>query len=179
MSLDVQVLGVQRVLAVIAVPEEAVLLFGPALALDDEPDSVRRTLRRMRHARRQQQHFALMDRNVDAAAVLHGPQRHRAFELIEELLARILVVVAAHVRAADHHDDELGMLEYAPVAHRRFEKLAMLFDPLLQVECFERVHDASPAAPTCWRGERVSVDSPRSIDGRRALALAEIRDAVA
>ena len=86
----------------------------------------------MRHARRQQQHFAFADRNVDAAAVLHGPQRHVAFELIEEFLARIFMVVGARVRAADHHDDEFGMLEHPPVAHRRFQKFAMLIDPLTQ-----------------------------------------------
>ena len=72
---DPQVFAVQAGVAAFAVPEETSGLAGAALALHDEPDSICKPLRRMRYMGRQQQHVA--------------------FELVEELLARIVVVVLA------------------------------------------------------------------------------------
>ena len=81
--------------AVLAVPEEAVLFAGAALALHDKSDRVGEALRRMRHVRWQQQDVAFADCDVDRLPVLHGLQHHVAFELVEELLARIVVKILA------------------------------------------------------------------------------------
>ena len=92
---DFEIFGVQRILAMIAIPQESVLLAGPALTLDHQAHRVRITLRRMRHVRRQQQNLAFADRNVDTGAVLNRVQQHVAFELVEEFFAGVVVIVAA------------------------------------------------------------------------------------
>src|SRR5690606_10857470 len=138
----VQILGIQRVVAALAEPEKTVLFLGPALALDHQAHGVGEALRRMGHVGRQQQDFALTNGDVDALAVLDGPQQHVAFELVEEFLARVVVIVGAGVRPADHHDDELGVAEHLAVAHRRLEEFAVLVDPSLKIERLERFHAA-------------------------------------
>ena len=93
--LELEVLGVELVAAGLAVPEEAVLFAGAALAFHDESDRVGEALRRMRHVRWQQQDVAFADFDVDRLPVLHGLQHHVAFELVEELLARVIVKILA------------------------------------------------------------------------------------
>ena len=88
----------------------------------------------MAHVRRQQEDVAGADRHVARTAVLHDPQRHVAVELVEELLERVVVVVGALVRAADHRDDEIGVFPDLRVADRRLQELAVLVDPALEVE---------------------------------------------
>src|SRR5262249_10051985 len=66
-----------------------------------------------------------------------------AFQLIEELLARIDVIVLAGVRAADHHDDEVAVAKYALVTDRWAQQRPVGIDPLPQVECLQGLHVAS------------------------------------
>ena len=102
--------------------------------LDDEPDAVRRPLRRMAHVRRQQEHVAGANRHVARTPVLHDAQHHVARELVEELLERIVVIVGALVGSADERDDEVGVLPDLRVANRRLQQVAMLVDPPGEVE---------------------------------------------
>src|SRR5215831_19439617 len=82
----------------------------------------------MAHMRRQQKNVALADRHVvELAAVDH-------LELVEELLDRIVVIVGALVRAADHLHSHGAVLEHLLVADRRLEQVLMLLDPALEVE---------------------------------------------
>src|SRR5690606_16774617 len=111
-----------------------ILLVGTALPFDDEPYGIRESLGRVRHARRKQEDLAFPARTIHASTVLHRAQHHVAFDLIEELLARIIVIVAAIVRSADDHDDELRVRKDLLVAHRRFQELAMLVDPGAEIE---------------------------------------------
>jgi hypothetical protein len=64
-------------------------------------------------------------------------------ELVEELRTLVPVVVAARVRAADDHHDEVAV-EQALVAHRRLQQVAVPLDPVLQVEG-GRQHVSPPA----------------------------------
>jgi hypothetical protein len=135
-----QVFRVERVLAVFAVPQKTVLFFRSPLTLYDEADGVCEPLWRMRNSRGQQEDLALTDGYIDLTAVLHGPQDHVAFELIEELLAGVIVEVAPRIGAADHHDDEFRIAKYLAIAHGRLEELAMFLDPLTEVERFAYAH---------------------------------------
>src|SRR6185437_7229517 len=115
----------------------------------------------MRRARRQVEDFAGADWQVATLpAILHA-QHHLAFELMEELRAFVPVIVAARVRAAHDHDDEIAIHD-ALVADRWLQQVAMLVDPALQVEgrcerhgCF-LPYDATlaPAQPG-WKGSAV------------------------
>ena len=62
-------------------------------------------------------------------AVLPDAQDHVARELVEELLARVVVEVGALVGSADDGDDEVAVVPDLGVADRRLELVAVLVDP--------------------------------------------------
>ena len=87
--------------------------------------------------RRQQEDLALADRHVIEIAgggVMHL-QQHVAFHLVEEFLDRIVVVVGATVRATDHGDHQVGVLEHKLIADRRLQEMRVFVDPLREIEC--------------------------------------------
>src|SRR3979409_673895 len=129
--------------AVLAVPLEAIELAGAAGALDHQAHGVCGPLRRMRQVGRNEQDFAGADRHLGASPGLHGPEHHVAFELVEELLPRVDVVVLAGVRAAHHHDDEIAIAKHALVAHRRLQLRAVRIDPLPEIERLQGFHVSS------------------------------------
>src|SRR5690606_22270397 len=124
---------VELVVAAFAEPHQPVVLVRQPLALDHQADRTFRALWRMRHARRQQEGLAGADRDIAHAAVLLDAQHHLALELVEPLRTFLPVVVGARIRAADHHDDEVAVVD-ALVAHRRPEQVAVLVDPLLEIQ---------------------------------------------
>src|SRR5215218_2342104 len=88
----------------------------------------------MPHVRRQEKDFTLADRDVIKIAVIADLEHHVAFELIEELLDRIIVVVAALVGAAHHLDGHGSVLEHFFIADRRLEKVSIVLYPFLEAE---------------------------------------------
>src|SRR3546814_4598940 len=109
------------------------VLVRQALAFDDQADRVGHALRRVRHARRQEEYLAGADRDVARRTVLLDAKHHLALELVEPLRAFIPVVVGAGVRPADDHHDELAVVA-ALVADRRLEQVAVFLHPGLQAE---------------------------------------------
>ena len=91
----------------------------------------------MADMRRQQEDVALADRHVARPAVLVQPKHHVALELVEEFLERIVVVIGALVRSANHGNDEVRIREDLGVADRRLEYVAVGVDLFLQVESGE------------------------------------------
>ena len=74
---------------------------------DHQPDrAVLRALRRMAHMGGQKENVALADRHVIelAAGGVEQLQDHVALQLIEEFLDRIVVIIGALVRPANHGD---------------------------------------------------------------------------
>ena len=74
------------------------------------------------------------DRHVVEIAVVADLEHHVALELVEELLDRIVVVVGALVRPADHLHGHVAVLEHLLVADRRLQQVLVLVDPFLEVE---------------------------------------------
>src|SRR5882724_3893602 len=94
-----------------------------------------RPLRRMAVMARQQDDLARLHRNLPRAAILDHVEDDVAAQLVEEFLVRVVVVVAALVRTADHLDDQvLGRRKHEPVADRRFQQVRMLVDPAGKIE---------------------------------------------
>ena len=120
---------VQLALATFAVPLETVGFVRTAHPLHHQADGVSRPARRMRRVSWQQQHLALADGHIDQLAVLYRSQRDVALELVEELIARIDVKIAAIIGAADDHDDEFAVAEQQFVADRRLELRPVRVDP--------------------------------------------------
>src|SRR6266404_4413839 len=126
---------VQLAAAAVADPEEGVLLPGQPAPLDHQPHRVGRALRGVGSVRREQEDLAFPDGNVDALSSLQRAQHHVAFHLVEELLALVDVVVGARVRSAHHRDHEVAVsFPDLRVSHRGLEQVAVLVDPLAEVE---------------------------------------------
>src|SRR5437016_3557677 len=149
LELDTEVGDPQRRLvedraAPLAVPAERLRLPWLPLALDHQPDRPRPADGAVRDEGREQQHLALADREVPALAVLDDAEDNVALELVEELLARVDVIVVPLVRAADDHDLEVRVLPDHGVADRRREEVAMLVDPGFEVERSQFCHGDPP-----------------------------------
>ena len=69
-----------------------------------------------------------------APAVLPDPQDHVAAELVEELVAGVVVEVGALVGPADDGHDEVTLVPDLRVADRRLQLLAVLLDPAGEVD---------------------------------------------
>ena len=102
---------------------------------------------------RQEEHLALADGDVARAAVLPDPQHHVAAELVEELVARVVVEVGALVGAADDGDDEVALVPDLGVADRRAQLLAVLLDPAGEVD-----RATSTPCRTAAAGHRLDLD---------------------
>src|SRR5581483_4539426 len=112
--------------------------------------------------------LSLADRYLHPAAVLHGAEHDVALELIEEFLPGIDVVVLSRVGSADHHDDEVAVLEHSLVAHGRLEHLPVLIDPAVQVERLQ-VHGLTSSfvrrlVTGARHRDRGSAGGPRAIE---------------
>ena len=80
--------------------------------------------------RRQQEHLAGADRHIVDAAGIVNFQDHVAAQLIEELLAGVVVEIDPLVRSANDLHDHAGILENQFVADRRFQEMAVCVDPI-------------------------------------------------
>ena len=65
------------------------------------------------------------------------------FDLEEQLLAVLDVVVLPRVRAADDHHLELGVLPDHLVADGRLQEVAVLVDPALEIDRGHQSHEDS------------------------------------
>ena len=92
------------------------------------------------HARRQQEDVAFGDRHLAQLPVLDDLERHVAFELIEQLLVRIDVVVVAQDRPGQDHHHEIAVAPDRLVQHRRLEEVTVVVHPPHQVERGESAH---------------------------------------
>ena len=105
-------------------------------ALDQQAEASRLgPLRRMAHVRRQQENRAFVQVYALRAFGRHDRQVGIALELVEKLLEGIVVVVVAPVRAADHGDDEVGVLPELLDAHRRLQLVRAPLDPGVEIDC--------------------------------------------
>ena len=116
------------------------------------------------------------DRHVVEIAVVADLEHHVALELVEELLHRIVVIVGALVRAADHLHGHVAVLEHLLVADRRLEQVLVLVDPLLEVEGLAAVrsacHRLTPyAAARLRRATRRRASSPQVSNARRVASF--------
>jgi uncharacterized integral membrane protein (TIGR00697 family) len=160
---ELQVLTVEAGAAGGAVPLEGIQLTGASTALDDKADGIGATLRRVGHPRRQQEHLPLLDLDVARLAVIDDLQGHVPFNLEEDLLTGIDVVVGPRIGAADDHDDELVVDVHFMVAHRRLQQVAVVIDELLEVDGRRDGHTRTiEGHPVTDKGAAASDEAPMS-----------------
>ena len=117
-----------------AEPHESVKFAVATLALDDQSNRVGRALRRMRNPRGKQKHFALLDMDVFGLSIIDDLDSNVAFDLIKQLFTFVVVVILARVWTPNDHHNEFRVLVDRSIANRRFQEIAVLVDPRLQVE---------------------------------------------
>src|SRR6202171_1936303 len=132
---EVERLAVKLGAAFLADPEEGIALVGQPAPLDHQPHRVRPALRRVRRVGRKQEYFALLDGDLYRLSLLQHAQDDVPFDLIEEFLAFIDVIIGARVGPTHHHHDEIAVpLPDLRVAHGRLQEMAVLVDPLVEIE---------------------------------------------
>src|SRR4051812_6399048 len=132
---EVEGFPVQLVLALVADPEERVLLVRQATPLEDQADGVRGPLRRMGCVRREEEDLAFADGDVVGLAVLDDSQNDVALGLKKEFLALVDVIIGARIGATDHRHHEVAVsFPDLRIADGRLEQVAVLVDPFAKVE---------------------------------------------
>ncbi len=93
-------------------------------------------LRGVTHTRGEEVDVALADRHVVGGLTGTGPDHevHVTCDLVEELLAGVVVEVAALVASADDHHDHVGLPPDLSVGDGRSELVTVILDPLGEAE---------------------------------------------
>src|SRR5712672_299685 len=98
----------------------------------------------MYHIWRNEKRFTFVHEMIDNAIAFTDPDFDIAFELKEKLLRINLMKIVSSVRPHDDHDKKIAPIVDVAVAHGRLEEMAVLLDPLVEVE--RRLHGRSQRA---------------------------------
>ena len=85
----------------------------------------------MRHIRRNEKRFALADNVINDAVAFADPHFDVTFELVEVFFRIHQVKIVPRVGAFDDHHKKIPAIVKIPVAHRRFEFVGVLLDPVV------------------------------------------------
>src|SRR5271167_45169 len=131
--------SMHEIVAVWAIPFKGVQRALGARHLDHKSDSVGLTLRRVANMLGKKENLSFLNGDVlwRLAGVLDDAQKNVALELVEELLSRIVMIVAALVRATDNSDHELAVFPHLRVTNGRLQFVPVFVYPALQVERFQ------------------------------------------
>jgi len=132
---------------IFAVEDDVFLFTRRPAPLHNQANSVWRTLGRVRHIRRNEKRFALVDNVINDAIAFADTHFNVAFELIEILFRIDQMKIVPRVGAFDDHHEKISAIIKIPVAYWRLEFLSILFNPLLNVN--RRLHSGH-------RHERIS-----------------------
>ena len=143
----------QFVVALVAKPHQAVLHGGAlSLAFNHQPQRPRLPHRAVGHACRVQIHVARAEFHVHGLAIFLDADGDLAFQLVEQLLRLVVVVILAGVGAGHNHDDVIATFHVEVlVPHGGLQQLAVLFNPRGQIEWFPNGHASKVRQPTSGR----------------------------
>src|SRR5271163_2667716 len=153
-ALQLHFRAMHQMMAFFAIPFEPVLFSVRARHFHHQPDrSVGVPLRRMAHMLGQQENLAFLDRNLDRrlARRFHHANKNISLELVEKFLSRIIVIVHALIRAADHGHDHVAIVPDLRVSHRRLQFVAVRLNPTLKIESLKRFYRWHSSSFTVWR----------------------------
>ena len=118
---------------ILAVENDVLLFARRAAPFHYQPDRVRRALRRMWHARWNEERFALANNVINNAIAFTDPHFDVALELVEILFRIRQMKIIPRVRSFDYHHKKIPAVVKIPVTHGRFELIGVVFDPVLQI----------------------------------------------
>lgn len=102
-----------------------------APALDHDTQCIRWADRGVWDIWRDEEGFPFSDEIIDDPFTFADPDLDIAFQLIKIFFRIDAVKVVSCVRSLDDHDKEIPAVVEVAVAYRRFEEMAILFDPLI------------------------------------------------
>jgi hypothetical protein len=129
--------------AIFAVEDYVLFFSRRAAALDYDADCVWRALWRVRHVRRNKECLALVYDVINDAIVLADAHLDVALELVKVLFRIDHVKIISRIWPFDDHHEKITAIVQITVAHRRFELVGVLINPVFQINW--RLHSGHKA----------------------------------
>jgi hypothetical protein len=103
-------------------------------ALNHQPKRIGRTYRRVYNIWWNEERLSLAHEMIDDAVGFPDADFDVALQLIEKFFRIDLVKIVSRIRPLDDHDKEIAPIVQIAIAHRRFEKIAVLLDPAEEID---------------------------------------------
>jgi len=155
---------------IFAVKNDVLLFTGRTASLYNQPNRVWRALGRVRHIRRNEKRFALVDNVINDAIAFADTHLNVAFELIEVLFRINEVKIIPRVGAFYDHHKKISTIVKVPVAYGRLKFVSILFNPLLYVN--RRLHSGHRHERISTRVKRQTRSVEPSPNGSTSVAEA-------
>jgi hypothetical protein len=119
--------------AIVAIENHVFVLTRRAATFDHNADRVRWPYRSVRNIRRNEECFAFTNKVIDDAIALTDAHFDVAFQLVKILFRIDEMKIIAGIWTLDHHHEKVATIIEIPIAHRWFELLPVLFDPIFEI----------------------------------------------
>src|SRR5262249_20126049 len=139
---EVEGFPVELLPALLADPEEGVLLVREPPPLQHQPHGVGWALRGVGDVGREEEELPFPDGDRLSLSIVQDLEGDVSLQLVEELLALVDVEVLPGIGPPHHGDHELPVGPDLLVAYRGPEQMAVFVDPLLEVEGLQPSHGA-------------------------------------
>src|SRR5438309_1993672 len=106
--------------------------------LNYHSQSVRRTYRRVRNIRRNEERLPLTHEMVNNAVAFPNTHLNIPLELVKIFFGINQMKVVPGIRALDHHHKKIATIIEVTIAHRRLNFFAILLDRLIELD--RRLH---------------------------------------
>ena len=120
--------------AIFAIKDDMLMFSRRPTAFHHHTNRVWRTHRRMRNVRWNEECLPFPNEMIDDAIAFTDANFYVALELVEIFLRIDFVEIVTRIRTFDDHDKKIAAIVKIPIAHRRLEKMAVLFNPILQID---------------------------------------------
>jgi len=121
--------------AIIAIKDDVLVLPGRAPPLHHNPNCIWWPDRRVRDFGRNKKSFPFAHEIIHDAIAFPDAHLDVAFELIKILFRVDEMKIVPRIRTFNHHHEEIAAIIQVAVAHRRLEFVAILLNPIHQVNC--------------------------------------------
>jgi hypothetical protein len=144
--------------AILAIKNNMLMFARWPPAFDDDPDRIGWADRRVRDIRRNKERFAFPDEVIDDPVPFADADFYVALELIKIFFRIDEMEIVSGIGTLDDHHEKIPAIVKITVADRRLKQVAVLLDPIVDVD--RREHPGGGAAPNSlrWRKRGSSDD---------------------
>ena len=120
--------------AIFAVKDDMLVFSRRPTAFHHHADRVWRTHGGVRDIGWNEECLPFPNEMIDDAIAFTDANFYVALELVEIFLRIDFVEIVTRIRTFDDHDKKIAAIVEITIAHRRLEEMAVLFDPILQID---------------------------------------------